>query len=77
MARILGVFAQLVTEWLAGRTMPTLDDGLRLPFANCPQARNDSRYAGWKEIVPKSENFCKIPENRSPPIAYYTNEDKS
>jgi DNA-binding transcriptional regulator YiaG len=30
MARMLGVSRQLVTNWLAGRKMPTLEDGLKL-----------------------------------------------
>jgi hypothetical protein len=30
LARILGVSPQLITEWLAGRATPTLDDGLKL-----------------------------------------------
>jgi Helix-turn-helix len=30
LARTFGVSPQLVTNWLAGRKMPTLDDGLKL-----------------------------------------------
>jgi transcriptional regulator with XRE-family HTH domain len=39
MARMLGVSRQLVTNWLAGRKMPTLDDGLKLQVFLKRQAR--------------------------------------
>jgi len=43
LARMLGVSKQLVSDWFAGRTMPTLDVGLQLQTFLKKQRRARSR----------------------------------
>jgi len=43
LARMLGVSRQLVSDWLAGRTTPTLDSGLKLQAFLKKQSRKSSR----------------------------------